>query len=386
VRLPVRIVSRARLGAFAAAAGAVLALAGCNIGYLARSAYEGGRILWNRKPISGALAQSDLTPEIREKLETVLQVRQFAADQLGLDVGGAYATLSPVDQNAIVYVVMAAPRDSLEPYTWWFPIVGAVPYRGYFQRADADAEAAAMEAEGYDTMVRPAVAFSSLGFFNDPLLSNLLKLDRVELAGVIVHELFHRTYYMAGDAMFDESAANWVGDRGAVAFFTATAGAASPAAAEAREILKSNLKFSRFLLAAQARLLKLYTSDAPKDDILKQREAAFAAIKSDYAALAPELYGLERFDLDKQPLNNAVMVNYLIYFHDLDNFAALNRIDGGDVKKTVARIIEIAKTNPDDPFYAIWEATRGAPPPQPQPLSSSASIAPASAVSYPPKK
>jgi predicted aminopeptidase len=365
-------------------AAAMIALGGCNVGYLARAAYEGGRILWNRKPISGALAQSDLTPDVREKLETVLKVRQFAADQLGMNVGGAYESIAPVDQNAIVYVVMAAEQDSLHPHTWWFPIVGAVPYRGYFQQADADAEAERMEAEGYDTMVRPAVAFSSLGFFDDPVLTNLLRLDRVELAGVLIHELFHRTYYLASDAMFDESAANWVGDRGAVAFFTATEGAASPAAIEARAILNSNLKFSRFLLAEQARLLKIYTSGASRDEILKERVAAFAAIKSDYAALAPSLYGLERFDLDKQPLNNAVMVNYLIYFHDLDNFAALNRIDHGDLKTTIARIIEIAKANPDDPFYAIWQASLNAPlakPEDPQPPASAPSIAPARAGS-----
>ena len=383
MRLPVRILSRARLHAIvsaATAAGFAIALAGCNVGYLAHAAYEGGRILWNRKPISGELAQSDLTPEVREKLATVLQVRQFAANQLDLNVGGAYQTIAPVDQSAIVYVVMAAEQDSLQPHTWWFPIVGAVPYRGYFQQSDADAEAAQMEANGYDTMVRPAVAFSSLGFFDDPVLTNLLKLDRVELAGVLIHELFHRTYYLASDAMFDESAANWVGDRAAVAFFTATEGAASPAAVEARAILNSNLKFSRFLLAEQARLLKIYTSGAPRDDILKQREAAFAAIKSDYAKLAPSLYGLERFDLDKQPLNNAVMVNYLIYFHDLDNFAALNRIDNGDLKKTIARIIEIAKANPYDPFYAIWQASLSAPPDL-QPPESAPAIAPVKAGS-----
>ena len=383
MRLPVRISSRARLHAIVSAATVAvfaIALAGCNVGYLTHAAYEGGRILWNRKPISGELAQSDLTPDVREKLETVLKVREFAADQLGMNVGGAYETIAPVDQSAIVYVVMAAEQDSLQPHTWWFPIVGAVPYRGYFQQSDADAEAAQMEANGYDTMVRPAVAFSSLGFFDDPVLTNLLKLDRVELAGVLLHELFHRTYYLASDAMFDESAANWVGDRGAVAFFTVTEGPASPAAVEARAILNSNLKFSRFLLTEQARLLKIYTSGAPRDEILKQREAAFAAIKSDYTALAPSLYGLERFDLDKQPLNNAVMVNYLIYFHDLDNFAALNRIDNGDLKKTIARIIEIAKANPDDPFYAVWQASLSAPS-NPQPSARAPSIAPAKAGS-----
>ncbi len=338
---------------------APILLSGC---YFVRGAYEEGRILWNRKPIDDVLAGSDLPADTREKLETVLAVRKFAADKLGENVGGAYETIAPVDQSAVVYVVMAAPRDSLEPYTWWFPIVGRVPYRGYFDQSDALAEAASLEAQGLDTMVRPSVAFSSLGFFSDPLLTNLLKLDRVELAGVLIHELFHRTYYLASDAMFDESAANYVGSAGAVAFFAATDGESAPSTIAARNILESDLKFARFLLQEQARLLTIYMADLPKEELDKRREAAFAAIEADYAALVPTLSGLERFDLDKQPLNNAVLVNYLIYFHDLDNFAALDRMNHGDLKSTIAQIISIAKAHPDDPFYAIWEATRAAPP------------------------
>ena len=340
---------------------APILLSGC---YIARAAYEEGRILWNRKPIDDTLARGDLPADIRAKLETALAVRKFADEKLGENVGGAYKSIAPVDQNAVVYVVMAAPRDSLEPYTWWFPIVGRVPYRGYFDENDAKAEAEALEAQGLDTMVRPSVAFSSLGFFNDPLLTNLLKLDRVELAGVIIHELFHRTYYLASDAMFDESAANYVGSAGAVAFFAATDGESAPTTIAARGILASDFKFARFLLHEQACLLNIYMAHLPKDELEKRREAAFAAIKADYAALAPSLSGLERFDLDKQPLNNAVLVNYLIYFHDLDNFAALNRMNHGDLRATIAQIISIAKAHTDDPFYAIWEATRAAPAPE----------------------
>src|ERR1700684_4041634 len=182
---------------------APILLSGC---YITRAAYEEGKILWNRKPIDDELARGDLSPEGRQKLETVRAVRKFAADQLGENVGGAYESIAPVDESAVVHVVMAAPRDSLEPYTWWFPIVGSVPYRGYFDESDATAEAAALEAQGLDTMVRPAVAFSSLGFFSDPVLTNLLKLDRVELAGGLIYELFHCTFYLASDAMFDGSA------------------------------------------------------------------------------------------------------------------------------------------------------------------------------------
>ncbi|HLX37166.1 MAG TPA: aminopeptidase [Candidatus Binataceae bacterium] len=343
------------------AVAAATMLAGC---YLTRGAYEEARILWNRRPISQVMANPELDPQIRARLQTVLAVRDFAHDHLGLKTGAAYTTVSPVDSGAIVYVVMAAPRDSLEPYVWWFPIVGYVPYRGYFNENEARALAADMEAQGYDTMVRPAVAFSSLGFFNDPLLSNLLELSRVELADVITHELFHRTYFLASDVIFDESAANYVGSRGAVEFFKNTEGDSSPDTIAARGVFDSDMKFSHFLLQAQAKLLWIYGSDLSQDEKLKRREAAFDQIKSDYAKLKPTLSGLERFDLDKEPLNNAVLINYLIYFHELDDFAALERMNHGDLSATIEQIIDIAKKNTDDPFYAIWEATREATPNQ----------------------
>jgi predicted aminopeptidase len=355
-RTPFRVARCVRLAAIVLVP---ILLAGC---YIARGAYEEVRILWNRKPIDDALARDDLPTDIREKLELVLAVRKFAKDDLGENVDGAYETYANVQESAIVHVVMAAPRDSLQPYTWWFPIVGDVPYRGYFEESNADAEAARLEAEGLDTMVRPSVAFSSLGFFRDPLLTNLLSLDRVELAGVLIHELFHRTFYAPSEAMFNESSADYVGSAGAVAFFAATDGESAPSTIAAREVLESDLKFARFLLKEQARLLTIYMANISTAELLKRREVAFAAIKADYAALAPTLSGLERFDLDKEPLNNAVMVNYLIYFHDLGNFAALDRMNHGDLRATIAQIISLAKAHPEDPFYAIWQATRNAPP------------------------
>jgi predicted aminopeptidase len=329
----------------------------CDLRYFAHAAYEEGHLLWNRRPIAQVLQQPDLSPTIRQRLETVLAVRQFAANNLGLRVGGAYETITAVDQNAVVWVVMAAPRDSLAPYLWWFPIVGYVPYKGHFDKARAEAEARAMEGKGYDTYVRPAIAFSSLGFFNDPLLSNLLELNQVELAGVLIHELFHRTFFLKSDVMFDESSANWIGNRGAVDFFTQTEGPESRDAVAARDIYESDMKFAAFLLQQEARLRKLYQSGLPRDQILKRRLVIFREIKADYARLKPLLSGLERFDLDQQQLNNAVLLNYMIYFHDLDHFAALERIHQGDTRAAIQSIIELAQSEPDDPFHAIWKAT-----------------------------
>jgi predicted aminopeptidase len=134
-------------------------------------------------------------------------------------------------------------------------------------------------------------------------------------------------------------------------------------------------------------LLDIYMANLPKTELDQRREAAFAAIKADYAALEPTLSGLERFDLDKQPLNNAVLVNYLIYFHQLDNFAALDRMNHADLKATIAQIISIAKAHPDDPFYAISQAVRSAPaaPANSYSLSVSA-ITRDNSASQPPKK
>jgi predicted aminopeptidase len=332
-------------------------LAGCDPCYLAHAAYEEGHLLWNRQPIVQVLQKPDLSPSIRQRLEAVLAVRKFAADNLGLRVGSAYKTVTSVDENAVVWVVMAAPRDSLAPYLWWFPIVGYVPYRGYFNKARAEAEARAMEGQGYDTLVRPAVAFSSLGFFNDPVLSNLLELNRVELVGILVHELFHRTFFLKSDVMFDESSANWIGDRGAVDFFTQTEGANSQDAVAARGIYESDIRFADFLLQQEARLLRLYQSGLPRDQILRRRLIIFAEIKANYAKLKPLLSGLERFDLDQQQLNNAVLLNYLIYFHDLNNFAALEQMHQGNTRATIQAIIKLAQSEPGDPFHAIWQAT-----------------------------
>lgn len=333
-------------------------LCGCGVGYVTRAAYEEVQILWRRQPIDKVLARKDLQPKIRSRLETVLAVRKFARDQLGENVGGAYLTLSVIDRGAIVWIVMAAPRDSLKPYTWWFPIVGNVPYRGYFEKANAEAEAASMEARGYDTIVRPAVAFSSLGFFNDPLLSNLLHLDRVELAGVIIHELFHRTYFLAGDVAFDESAATFVGGTGAVKFFEATEGPHSADAEAARGVLASALKFSTFLKQQTEPLRKLYHSGLPEAEILKRRKVIFAKIRADYEKLKPQLSGLERFGLDKGPINNAVLINYLIYFHQTHDFLKLYQIYHSDLGATIKAIIALAQSDPANPFYAIWLATR----------------------------
>jgi predicted aminopeptidase len=341
-----------RLAPLLAAVLCSLPLGGCATGYVLRAAYEEAKILWRRQPIEQVLA-SEADPEMRAKLELVLAVRRFAADDLGLRVGGSYASIARVDQSQIVHVVSAAPRDRLVPYTWWFPIVGDVPYRGYFDKADADALAAELEQEGYDTSVRPSVAFSTLGWFDDPLLSTVLRGDANRLADTVIHELLHNTIYVAGHAAFNESFATFVGHRGAVEFFTAQGDSVRAGIAEAR--WSDALTFSTFLGRFIERLEVAYAAGISGDE----RAALFAEAQRRFEGeqwLSGEYRGFAR-----RPLNNAVIVHDRLYADRLSLFEAAYLASGEDLQATIEMVRSRAEDSAD-PFAALAELAARPPP------------------------
>src|SRR5262249_4932431 len=143
-------------------------------------------------------------PKLRERLELVQRGRAFAGDVLRLRGGGSYTTFADVDGEGVVWVLSAAHRDKLEAYTGWWPVVGRVPYQGYFERADADAAASRLPAQGCDVDVRSASAFSTLGWFADPLLSTTARYGPVSLTETVIHELFHATLYVPSHVDFNE--------------------------------------------------------------------------------------------------------------------------------------------------------------------------------------
>ncbi|HMA80029.1 MAG TPA: aminopeptidase, partial [Candidatus Binatia bacterium] len=144
----------------AALAGATLA--GCSPIYVLRAAYEEGKILWRREPIVDLIQDAQTAHDTQEKLRLVLAVRDYARDRLKFNVGGSYSSYSYVDRPDLTYIVVAAPKTELKPYTWWFLIVGSVPYKGFFEKEDALAEIEKLQAEGYDTYLRTSAAFSTL--------------------------------------------------------------------------------------------------------------------------------------------------------------------------------------------------------------------------------
>jgi predicted aminopeptidase len=339
------------------AAIAVLLIAGTRAGrYVARATWEEMRILHGRRPIFAAIADTTMTPLTRGKLELVLATRAFADEALGLRTGASYTTFTQLERDTLVLVLNGSRRDKLERVTWWFPIVGTVPYKGFFDFDEARAAAERMAEDGYDPYLRSASAFSTLGFFNDPLLSSTLRQDSIDLAGTVIHELTHNTFYAPGSATFNESFANFAGSHGAIRFFAARGDSASVANATAR--WADDKALSRYYGMLYHALDSAF--EAHPDDSL----ARITARDSIYArghrllldSIAPTIRTIPRFALERLRLNNASLLARLVYSSELGLFDLILEQEGGDLTRALERILELARSDREDPFRTLREA------------------------------
>ena len=337
-------------------AGALpLAAGACSPGYVLRAAWEEAKILNRRQPIARVVADSATDAETRRKLLLVLQARDFAADSLGLKAGKSYTLFSRVESDTLVMVLSAAYRDRFQPKTWWFPIVGSVPYKGYFDVDDARRAEAGLARKGFDTYLRPSAAFSTLGWFNDPLLSTLLRYDDVSLANTVIHELFHNTVDAPGQAVFNESLANFVGGRGAAELFCRRDGERSALCARARDAWADDLLFGEWMSGLVADLEALYgRAELSSDDKVRLREEVFERARRRYFAEVKPRLKVESFDrFVAGELNNATIISRRIYYRGLDTFERVFQARGGDFRRAVDDIVAAARTNRADPYAAV---------------------------------
>jgi predicted aminopeptidase len=317
-----------------------------------RAAYEEGKILWRREPISNLIGQPEVGNDTQDKLRIVLAVREYARDVLQFNVGGSYASYSYVDRPDLTYIVMAAPKTELRPYTWWFLVVGSVPYKGFFSKEAAQAEIERLKKAGYDTNLRTAAAFSTLGWFDDPLLSHLLKYDKVVLSEIVFHELFHNTLYIKGAGAFNESSASFVGHRAAIDFFHARFG---PDSAEYRRALESwqeEREFAGFIAELAGALEDLYRSDVARADKLRLREEVFNRSKAEWSRRIADRPSHRFRGFSQQMLNNAVLMHYVVYLKELDLFESLYEACGKNLVRTVKALKE-ATAKGGEPFLAV---------------------------------
>lgn len=278
---------------FAIAATAAVTLAGCQVAYVARLAWEEVRFLGSAKPAEELLA-SPGNPARRAALEALIEVRAFAGRE-GLDVGGSYCEVADTASATPFQVVTAAWADRLQPYTWWYPVIGAIPYRGYFDRSSAEAFAAGLRREGLDTRIVEASAYSTLGWFDDPLPSSVLDRGDGAVVVTVLHELVHQTFFAPGEVAFNETLATAVAWRLAERWWTQrgeTARAARVKAAREAWLARSDamdlaaVQLGDFFEAARA-------DGLGRDEMLARRAAfygrVFAGLETADPAFAAEL-------------------------------------------------------------------------------------------------
>ena len=334
---------------------AVFALAyaaSADVRYITRAAIAEAGILRRRRPIAQVVEDPATDARTRGKLLLVLAARAFAVDSLGLDAGETYTTYSQLDRDTLVIVLSAARSDTLAPYTWTYPIVGRVPYKGFFSLELARQEASRMERAGLDTYLRPASAFSTLGWFNDPLLSTALRADSADVAATVIHELLHNTLFVKDRVDFNESFAEFVGYRGAERFFRSRGDSLNAARTLAR--WQDEQKLAEFYENLIEQLERVYASSAARhEDVHRAREALFQQARDRLAGqLARELRTIDGRRLAERPLNNAVLLANRVYGTGLDRFDSLLVRQGGDLRATIEHVKREVRAR-DDPWWVL---------------------------------
>ena len=348
-RIPVRLTLALGLAASAAA---------CSPVYVFKAAVAQVGILGNRRPLAEMVLDPATDAHTRGALTLVMEAREFARDQLELDVGGSYTSYSELESDTLALVLSAAHRDRLAPRTWWFPVVGHVPYRGFFSREDALAAQRELESQGFDTYLRPTAAFSTLGWFDDPLLSSVLEADHVEVVTTVLHELSHNHLFVPGQVTFNESFATFVGRVAAAEFFCTRPGGGPDTVwcRRARARWRDTLRFSAFLDGFVAELETLYADPAlPAAEKLERREAIFRQAQEQFRTeVAPALESLTFASFTGLPLNNATLLSRVRYYHRLHDFQALLESSGG-LREAVEAIRVGVPSHPDP--YSLLRTT-----------------------------
>jgi len=321
----------------------------CSPGYVLRAGWEEAKILRDRRPIADVVHDTTTAPEMRQKLRLVQNARAFAVRELGLDAGESFNSYARVESDTLLLVVSAAPELQLTWKTWWFPIVGRVPYRGYFHFDRARRDAEVLEGQGYDVWVRPSSAFSTLGWLPDPLLSTTLRADSLALVDTVIHEITHTTFFPSGQAHFNESFANFVGHRGAIQFFC-EAVADENRCRQARDRWHDTRVFGRFFNRLVDSLEAVYDAEMPGDLKRQRKTEVMGWGAREFEAIKPELRSGRYGSLDPDRLNNAWLLARVLYYSRLDDFELIYEANGG-LRGAVATIIETGSRMP--PWAAV---------------------------------
>lgn len=336
VSTPIRVV---------AVLAALVLLGGCEaIGYYYHVSTSQLRLLSEREPVEKVLAglegrTDEEAGRLAGQLRLSIRVLDFAGDEIGLEAGGRYRSFVQLDREAVVWNLFAAPELSLSAHTWCYPFVGCAPYRGYFDRERAQRAQQKMAAAGYETHVGGVLAYSTLGWFDDPILSSFVALSEAEFVELLIHELAHSRVWVKGDAGFNEAFASFVGRQGVEAWFDAADRRPEFEAYMAEEAASE--RASALLSGTRRALERVYAAQIPDAEKRRHKarvlDEAAACLETLAATTGPAWY---RNLIPR--LNNAYLASLATYADRMPAFAVLFEQSGGDWAVFFQQVDELA--------------------------------------------
>lgn len=298
-----------------------LLLSACSsVSYYTQSVLGHSRLMLARQPIAEAISKAD--PELAEQLQLALELREFAVSELGLPDNKSYQSYVPLKRDYPVWVVVAAEPFSLNAKQWCYLVIGCASYRGYFTLSAAERYAKSLQAKGFETYIGGAAAYSTLGWFSDPLLPSMLGNNAGDLAEILFHELAHQVLYINNDSDFNEAFASVVGERGALKWLQQH----RPGEVEHYSAQLSALNdFNGLIKNIKERLNDVYTSDRSDAEKALARAGLFETLKEDYELMKAQKWnGKPWFDgWFTTPINNARLAAFSTY---RDRVPELNEI------------------------------------------------------------
>ena len=327
------------------ALGALFFVSGCSsLDYYAQAVSGHLEVMWRATPIEERLHESDTPAALREKLKRVLAIRDFASRELALPDNDSYRRYADLGRPFVVWNVVAAPEFSVTPIQSCFPIAGCVSYRGFYSEEAAKEHAEALAKEGDDVTISGVAAYSTLGWFSDPVLSTFIQYPEPEIARIVFHELAHQEVYVKGDTVFNESFAVSVEEEG-LRRWLESQGTPEQRSAYADSRRRQG-EFAALVLKYRTRLADFYAKPLSTEDKREGKRRLFAEMSDEYASLKASWGGFAGFDrLLARGLNNAFLASIASYTELLPAFRALLAQNKDDLPAYYRAVRDLAKLN-----------------------------------------
>jgi len=329
-----------------AAIGATIA--GCSsLGYYAQAARGQFQLLSHREPIEEVIEKPDTSEALKKTLGLVLEIREYASSQLALPDNASYRSYVDIKRPYVVWNLFAAPEFSIEPKRWCFPFVGCLSYKGYFDEAKARAAGSRLAADGYDVYVGGIAAYSTLGHFDDPFLSSMLRLDEAVTAGIVFHELAHQRVYIRDDTELNEAFASLVEEEGVQRWLGERRGPEALAAWRVRR--EREQAFATIVDESRTRLGALYASALPEEEMRSRKATELDALRARYAELKASWGGYAGYDAwFDSGLNNARIASVATYQRLVPALRVMLADAGDDLPRFYADVEALGKLSAEE--------------------------------------